>query len=239
MKIGILQCDDVAKPLLPAHGNYPDMLRRLLGTVDPQLQFSVWACHEGDIPDPDTPVDGWVTTGSKASANDTTPWIGALGDLLCELHARRRPLIGVCFGHQLLARALGGAVGRNPGGWGIGVSHNRVDVTQPWMHPLKGDTLDLVVSHQEQVTRAPAGAVVLASSAFCPVYMMQMGPTTLGIQGHPEFTRAYAADLMRKRRERFAATHFDEAMHSLDRPADSLQVAQWMVNFVRQQGHRK
>lgn len=233
MKIGILQCDDVAPPLQERHGNYPDMFVRLLRRVDPDLQFQVWRCHDGQLPDlhTTTDIDAWLITGSKHAAYDDLPWIHQLGDLIRELYVSRQRLVGVCFGHQLMAHAMSGTVRRHPDGWGVGMSFNMLTTQQPWMVPWQ-DTLELIVSHQDQVSALPDNAVALGGSAFCPIYLMQLGDTFLGLQGHPEFTKAYSADLMEYRREALPDTVIETGLASLSKQTDSLLMAQWMLNFI-------
>lgn len=233
MNIGILQCDDVAQDLRDIHGNYPDMFIALLRKVMPDLRFEIWRCHDGDIPTTTDGVDAWLITGSKYGANDPEPWIEQLSVFIRRVHEQQRPMVGVCFGHQLLAHALGGAVRTHPEGWGVGVSTNQVQEQEPWMQPWT-PTLNILVSHQDQVSQLPAQSKVLASSDFCPFYMIQVDDTTLGIQGHPEFSKTYSADLMAKRRGRIRDDVLDQGLKSLESPVDDIRVAQWMLNFMAQ-----
>lgn len=234
MKIGLLQCDDVAESLRTRHGNYPEMIQAMLEAVDPRLQFQVWRCHDGQIPDKHADVDAWITTGSKCGANDDEPWIQELGDFIRQLWHEQRPLVGICFGHQLIAQALGGRVDKSPNGWGVGVIIHDLKKRQPWMTPWHGDTVQLLASHQDQVMQLPEGAVVLAGSVFCPNYMMQVGDVFLGLQGHPEFTREYAADLMEMRRDVIPGKWLEAGLHSLKLHTDDMAVARWILNFMQQ-----
>ncbi|XKE46228.1 gamma-glutamyl-gamma-aminobutyrate hydrolase family protein [Halomonas organivorans] len=232
MRIGLLQCDDVAPELRERHGNYPAMFERLFTSVDPTLEFRVWRCLDGEIPDDPEAVDAWLTTGSKFGVNDGLAWVADLEAFVRRLWATGKPLVGICFGHQLIARALGGEVVKSARGWGVGMSFNRVTGRAEWMEPWQ-EGLDLVVSHQDQVVTPPEGSRVLAGSDFCPVYLMQVGETFLGVQGHPEFAKPYSADLMALRRDQVGAQRVREGMASLHAPVDDALMARWILAFMR------
>jgi len=233
MRIGLLQCDDVDPALRERHGNYPAMFEQLFRSIDPTLEFQVWRCLDGELPADIEAVDAWLTTGSKFGVNDGEPWIEALCGWVGELWAAQKPLVGICFGHQLIARALGGEVAQHQRGWGVGVSFNQVTRHAEWMVPEQ-DGLDLVVSHQDQVVTLPPGAEVLAGSDFCPCYLMQVGECFLGVQGHPEFSRAYSADLMALRRGKIPDNRLREGLVSLQAEVDDRQVVRWILAFLRQ-----
>lgn len=238
MRIGLLQCDDVDEALQPRHGNYPAMFERLFTSVDPTVEFRVWRCLDGELPDDVDAVDAWMTTGSKHGVNDGDAWIEALCGFVRELWAAGKPLVGICFGHQLIARALGGEVVKSERGWGVGMSFNRLTRHAAWMEPWQ-ESLDLVVSHQDQVVRMPEGSTLLAESDFCPIYVMQVGETFLGVQGHPEFAKAYSADLMTRRRDVVPANRVREGLASLNAPVDDQVMARWILNFLRQANERR
>ncbi len=231
MHIGLLQCDDVNPALIERHGNYPAMFQALLTRSDPDIRLSVWRCLDGEFPEQLDACDGWLITGSKHGVNDGLAWITTLCEFVRRVHAAKLPLVGVCFGHQVIARALGGEVEKHARGWGVGLSFNRVCAQRPWMQPPQAG-LDLIVSHQDQVSVLPADARVLADSAFCAFYLIEVG-SCLGVQGHPEFSPAYSRDLMRLRREQIGEHRVREGEASLSVAPDSAVMTQWMLAFIR------
>jgi GMP synthase-like glutamine amidotransferase len=121
MKIGILKTDTVRPEWVGTYGEYPDMFEALLRQVDPDLEFCTWDVEAGELPEDLSAVDGYIITGSKSSAYDDKPWIRALEDFIRHAHLVKVKLVGICFGHQLVARALGGLVDKSAKGWGCGV----------------------------------------------------------------------------------------------------------------------
>ena len=123
MKLGILKTDAVRPEWVPEFGEYPDMFVALLEQADPSLEFVVYDVEEGQYPDDIEEVDAYLITGSKSSVYDDKPWIARLMDFVQELDRRRKKLVGICFGHQLVAQALGGEAAKSPKGWGVGLAH--------------------------------------------------------------------------------------------------------------------
>jgi GMP synthase-like glutamine amidotransferase len=230
MKIGILQCDDVQEQLQPQFGNYPQMFRDLMLKVDPDLEFAVYDARLGELPADIDDCDAYITSGSRHGVLDGLAWVAELEGFIRRLDAGKKKFAGICFGHQLLARALGGAVEQSDRGWGVGVSFNQIDTRKAWMEPFKS-AIDLVVSHQDQVSALPAGFEVLASSAFCPYYMLQYQNHLLSVQGHPEFSRDYSRALTLSRQNRIPPSRVREALHSLNADVDDLLVMRWIINF--------
>ncbi|MDX9686487.1 MULTISPECIES: glutamine amidotransferase-related protein [Halopseudomonas] len=232
MKIGILQADDVNPVLQPEHGNYPQMFEKALRAVLPDCELPVYRVLDGELPATTTECDAWLITGSKFGVNDGLHWIEALSDFVRTLWAEQRPLVGICFGHQLMARALGGTVVKSDKGWGVGLSFNQVIERKPWMQPWQ-EELDLLVSHQDQVVVLPEEAQVLASSDFCPYYLIQYGECFLSVQGHPEFCVDYCRALMEMRRDTLPAARLRAGRASLNAEADSQLMMQWIASFLQ------
>ena len=234
MKIGLLQCDDVKPPLQPEFNNYPDMFAELLRAHAPDLDMSVWRVIDQEFPDSIDEYDGWLITGSRHSANDNLPWIARLEDFIRQLDQQQRKMVGICFGHQIMAKALGGQVSLASKGWGIGAYDNNIVESHSWMQP-ELDVLRLNVSHEEQVTGLPDPARVIAKSTFCPYYMVLYNQHSLGIQGHPEFSRNYTAALLLSRKHIIPAQRLQEGLESLQKtaPVSGSEVGQWILNFLQ------
>ncbi len=225
-RIAILETGAPPPHLVGRHGDYPAMFRTLLGDG---YAFQTFRSQAGEWPDPDA-FDAAVITGSAAGVYEDAPWIADLLDWIRAAKGRTR-LIGVCFGHQAMAQALGGRVEKSDRGWGVGLHRYEVAATEPWMTPAAA-TVAIPVSHQDQVVAKPADARVILRSDFTPFAGLAWDDDAISLQGHPEFTPAFAGDLAAGRRERIGAEAVDQALASLAGPDDRERVGCWLRDFV-------
>ncbi|HFE39303.1 MAG TPA: GMP synthase [Gammaproteobacteria bacterium] len=233
MKLGILQCDSVLEKFQPQFGNYPEMFIQLFHTIDPTIRFAIYNVTRGEYPRTPHTCDAYVTTGSKASVYDDLPWLTEFKHFLRLLYAEKIKLLGVCFGHQLIAEVFGGKTENSPKGWGVGVSVSQIVAPKTWMQaPL--DRLQIIVSHQDQVTRLPENAQLLASNDFCPYAMYQLGETIISLQGHPEFSKAYAEALINFRELKIGRETCQAGLRSLELDTHEHLFTQWVINFFKQ-----
>ena len=232
MNIGILGCDDVPERLRHLGGTYREMFQALLEPHLPGARYTWFDAVQGELPAAPDACDAYLCTGSRYSAYEERGWIVALKEYVRQLHAARKPFIGVCFGHQILAQALGGSVEAAQQGWGVGIHEMRVSGSERWMEPKQEDC-KLQYMHADQVQRLPPDSVVLATAPHCPVAMFRVGETMLGIEGHPEFPAAYVEALIRARIDRIGHARAQAALASLNQKADDGVVAQWMANFLK------
>ena len=230
LTIGILEAGAPA-PEFHAHlTSYSGSFRWFLNSTGAGPTLRPYLCYDGEFPDAVDQCDGWLITGSRYSAFDDDPWIADLA-AFARAAAEARPVVGICFGHQLVAQAFGGAVERSSRGWGIGVHSYQVGRRRDWMTPAL-DEIALLASHQDQVTRLPDGAELLAGSDFCPYGLFQLGDNIVALQGHPEMTKAFAADLYAMRRDQFGRAIVDNALDSLAQPTHEDEMAAWLLRFL-------
>jgi GMP synthase-like glutamine amidotransferase len=232
MKLGILKTDAVRPEWVPEFGEYPDMFVALLGELDPAMEFVVYDVEQGEFPDDIDEVDAYLITGSKSSVYDDKPWIAALMDFVRELDRRHKKIVGICFGHQLVAQALGGKTEKSSKGWGVGLHTHSFNSAPDW-HDQEEMDFDVLVSHQDQVVENAVGAKVLASSEFCENAVCQVGDHILTFQGHPEFVPAYSREIMEFRREMIGEEVYRKGIASLAEQPQGMRVARWILNFLK------
>lgn len=232
-RIGLLECDHVDDRLRPVTGgDHLHLFRRWLAGSGGQLELVPYDVVGGEPPGRPDECDGWLCTGSRQSVNDAAPWIRDLRRVVTDIHSAGVPFVGVCFGHQMLAQALGGRVERSARGWGAGV--HRIEMVgdhQEWMRPpVDTGGLALHFMHQDQVVDLPPAATLLGRTDHCPNAMFQAG-TSFGVQAHPEFTPAYTEALLRVRELRIGEATTGAALASLTERTDEPIVANWTERF--------
>ena len=237
MRIGILVTGRVHEGLEPRHGDYATMFEALLGAAAPEFTFRAWYPVGGELPESVEACDAWLVTGSKHGVYDDLPWIPRLRAFLARARAVGRPIVGICFGHQILAEALGGAAAKSDRGWGVGLRRYRVLKRPSWMADAP-DEIAIHAMHQDQVTAVPADAAVLAESDHCPFAMLAYGdpelPDAISLQPHPEFSEDYTRALVRMRSGiSFPPETAEAALAGLGAANDAEAVARWCVAYLR------
>lgn len=233
-RLGLLACDSIWEPLRTRHGDYADMIAAWLRDAGAHVELVNYAVHAGELPTRVDACDAWVLSGSRAGVYEELPWIPPLIDFVRAAHGARRSLLGICFGHQLLAHALGGRTERAPGGWGIG--RLRVALRTTPAGPPPQAALDLFMAHQDQVMALPPGAVWLGAADHCPHAMFALGSHVLGLQPHPEFTASFMDEMTRDESFRLSPAQRATALASYAGAADNRLVGRWAAHFLGLRG---
>ena len=233
LDLGLLLCDDVPKDGRERFGDYTGMFDRALGAVDNHVSLTPYEAYKGELPERSDAHTGYLISGSGASVFEDKQWIRDLMEFVRQCYNNRVKIVGICFGHQLIAHALGGETIRSENGWGFGIHSARLTEIPAWLD-AESDRFKLVVIHQDQVVAVPSGFNTIASNDFCPNSMITDSEVMLGIQGHPEFGKEYCAYRADFRRQILGEEKYQEAIDLLENnETDSQQVFGWISQFLR------
>ena len=235
LTIGILLTDHVLDDLQPKHGDQDDFYFKIFGEADINIKLKIYDVTLNNYPLDMHECDGYLITGSKLSVYDDVKWIKDLEQYIRVLNEQKKFLLGVCFGHQLIAKALGGEVCKAEIGWVTGLQSYTFHHNFPWLSDLNQD-VKLIHSHQDQITKLPDQATLVASSKNVPIAMYYIDDHIMSIQGHPEFTNEYAYDVVCKRRDIIGEELFRRTEESLLNESSSyLEVTNWWIQFFKYQ----
>jgi GMP synthase-like glutamine amidotransferase len=234
MKLTIIETGLVPEPIRASFVDYPCMLRELVRASDPDMEFETVSVIKGEaLPDPET-LDAVLITGSPAGVYDKDPWIAPLMDFIRSAANAGIPQVGICFGHQIMAEALGGKVIKSPKGWGIGRHTYEMKACPDWAADCP-TTISVGVSHQDQVVVLPPGASILAASDFTPIAAIEYsGTPAISFQFHPEFSAEYCEALYTIRKGgALSEEAVNAAIQSLAKPLDNQRLGKWIAAFIR------
>lgn len=229
-RIGLLLVGHIDAGSLHVGGDYPELYQELLAPHG--IELVTYRCDEGQLPDSVNEQDGWMCSPSRLSVYDDHSWLRDVEQLLRDMVVTETPYVGICFGHQLMAQALGANVKKADYGWGIGAKHYEIVSPQPWMD----STSDIVLaaSHQDQVQELPSGAQLLARADYCPIGGMLIGERAWTLQVHPEFSPVLADSLLATRLQLFGEEKAQAARASLAEPLHQQRIAGWIARFFQE-----
>lgn len=225
MHIAILMTNTDESEFAQSHPKDGEKFAAMIQSVRPEWRLSVYSVKDGHFPDPGARFDGWLITGSPASVHDDEAWIERLKGLVRRLDAERQSTFGACFGHQVIAEALGGRVGANPGGWVFGLTETQ----------MEGAPIRLYASHVQQVLDLPPGARVTGGNADCPLGSFAVGDHILTTQYHPEMSHDFVTALVEEYADALPGPVVDKARLSLaEGRADSRRIAERIARFFEE-----
>ncbi|HWV20692.1 MAG TPA: type 1 glutamine amidotransferase [Devosia sp.] len=233
MRLTIIQTGEVPEPLRDNFGPYHAMFERMFDGTENGFSYEV-VNVEGNslLPDPAF-IEGIVITGSPAGVYEDHAWLPPLRSFIRRAYAAKTPMLGVCFGHQIMADALGGEVKKSPKGWGLGRHTYRVTARPDFMAEAP-KTLSVACSHQDQVLVPPAEAEVILASDFTPnAGLFYKSGKALSFQPHPEFLDDYALALVELRRGRAPDEVVEQGVASFAQSSDSARMAGYIGKFFR------
>ncbi|MCB1397725.1 MAG: type 1 glutamine amidotransferase [Rhodobacter sp.] len=233
MHIAFLDANTDTSDFGRSHPSEADKFRALMAPAAPGWTITGYKVSAGEAPDSLDGIDGIMISGSVASVNDADPWVARLLDLIRQAVTRHIPIYGTCFGHQAVAKALGGSVGDNPQGWVLGRYETRVHAPAPWMEGLTGP-MGLHAAHKEQVVTPPPGATIHAGTPEVPYGHMSVGPRVFTTQYHPELSHDFMHGLLDELAGAVDAGILAGARESLSQPVDDAQMARWIAAFFAQ-----
>ncbi len=232
-KLGILEVGRPPENLSKIFGDYPSMFETLLKDQGADWHYITYPVVDGQLPQNVHDCNGWLITGSRHGIYDDLEWIGRLKTFLKTAYDEHVPVVGICFGHQILAEALGGKAEKSNKGWGCGVFTYYVLESPDWM-PEGLTSFSIEAYHQDQVTKLPADGEVVASSDFCKYAAIDYKGRALTLQGHPEFNKEYSVALFKERRsDTLPEDIADHAIASSEAPMQVGKVAHMIVNFIQ------
>lgn len=222
MLIGILQTGLAPDLLVEEHGEYPDMFAKLLAGKG--FTFRTYSVVKGEFPASVKDCDGWLITGSRHGAYEDHPWIAPLETFIRNAYAAHVPMVGVCFGHQIIAQAMGGKVEKFAGGWATGATEYDFD----------GETVTLNAWHQDQVVTRPDTAKVIASNDFCANAALLYDDRILTVQAHPEYGSDFIKGLVETRGKGVVPEEtLTRTRARLSDPLDSQPIAERIAAFFK------
>ncbi len=184
MKIGILQAGHAPDVMISKTGDYGELFQKFLAGEG--FDFTIYSIVDMEFPSSTSDAEGWLITGSRHGTYESCDFIPPLEALIRDIHERQLPLSGICFGHQIIAQALGGKVEKYSGGWSVGHTE----------YNFEDEVTTLNAWHQDQVTELPPDAIATGSSSFCKFAFLEYGSHIFSVQAHPEFSADFIEGLI-------------------------------------------
>lgn len=233
--VGILGAGQPPAEMGDQYPKYSTLIGDQLMAINPRIKAVPYNIWDGEMPQSAHECDAWVVSGSKFGVYEAVGWIAPLSEIIRTAYQDNIPMVGICFGHQLIAQVLGGKVVKSDKGWSLGNETYRLINPPAWMDGAEKE-FTIQAYHQDQVVELPASATVLIKSDFCPYAgLLFENDKTLTVQAHPEFGAAYMRALLDFREQSLPGDPITEAAYQkVDHANDRQQFMRWMANFLDQ-----
>lgn len=229
-RLGILQAGRAPDEMLDRYPDYNQAFVDLLG--ESAFDYQHWAVLDNEFPDSIESADAWLITGSRHGAYEEHVWIPPLEDFIRAIYQQGAPMVGICFGHQIIAQALGGKVEKFSGGWSVGRVNYALDKDVFGQDGKHDPHTALLAFHQDQVIEKPADAITVGSTDFCEHAALLYQNNVLTLQPHPEFTSDFVEGLLDARGKILPAEIQQSARHSLHQPVVRDSIAATLRDFL-------
>ncbi len=224
--LGILLCGHTAEPLQEEHGKYDDQFKALLGPD--AFNYATYAVVDSEFPANASTADAWLISGSKHGVYEEHDWIPPLESLIKDAYQQNIPMVGICFGHQIMAQALGGRVEKFSGGWSIGAVDYHLE------NATGSSSVKLNAWHQDQIVSLPPEAQVIGSNDFCQYAALTYGDKALSMQPHPEFSHEYVLGLLEHRGQSLSAEEKQTVRDASNQSLSNREIAVFLRDFLQQ-----
>ena len=238
MHVAILLAGHTNKAMPRHFHDYHDMFTVLFQGLPnaEHFRFTTFAVVDDIFPNHLDDYDGYLISGSAYGVYDDAPFISRLIYLIQKIHQNKKPLFGVCFGHQIIAHALGGQAQKWDNGWVLGTIEVTLSNLPDWVEErdwidARDNKINLIHVHQDQVTKLPRGAKLIGTASHCKNAAFMIDDTVFALQGHPEFDVPYTDALVSLLEHRAGESLVKAARKSLLIPHDGMRVANWILAF--------
>ena len=227
----IFQAGPINEKLISIYPSYDNMFCSLLKFKKRKWNVEVFNIYENKFPTDLKKFDGFIITGSAFGVYDKYPWITKLLKIIKKIADTEIPLVGICFGHQAIAEALGGKVKKSDKGWGIGVSETFFKNNKVWLTDIT--KLQLIYFHQDQVIKLPSNAELIAGNKFCNIASFTLEESIFTLQGHPEFSIDFSLKLLEARKNDLDFQIYSNAKNQFKKNQhEGLNISQNITNFL-------
>jgi len=242
MEIAIIETGSPDDEFRVTLGGYYEMFLAAFAKLNTDINLKNYAVYQNQVLPKVNAHDGFLITGSPLGVYEDHAFIEPLKKFVCDVIDADYPIVGICFGHQLMAEAMGGKTVKSPKGWGVGVHHYQISSTLAGQSKIRKyfqgiNDLSCLVSHQDQVVELSSNIELIAGSQFCANGILGYGKGNgLSFQMHPEFTNEFAENLLDSRVDRIDPDVFQTAKASFSSESDSLTMMKIIHAFFNDYG---